>query len=130
MLLGLSRSEIERKVDDIALFSGLGRFLGLPVRTYSTGMLLRLLFSIATSSEADILLMDEWIATGDDAFLEQANQRLHELIDRSKILVFASHNAALLRKVCNRAVLLDGGRLVFDGSLDAVLERYAMRHPV
>lgn len=124
LLMGFSRIEMERKADDIARFSGLGKFINLPVRTYSSGMLLRLLFSISTSSEADILLMDEWIATGDQAFVDQANQRLHQMIDRSKILVFASHNPELLRKICNRAVLLEGGRVVLDGTLDAVIEQY------
>lgn len=124
LLMGFSRAEMERKIDDIATFSGLGRFLDFPVRTYSSGMLLRLLFSISTSGDADILLMDEWIATGDREFLDRANRRLHELIDRSKILVFASHDTDLLRKICNRAVLLEGGQLVLDGALDTVIERH------
>jgi len=111
----------------IAEFSGLGDFLNLPVRTYSAGMMVRLLFSIATSGPVDILLMDEWIAAGDQDFIEKANKRLHEYINEAKILVFASHNPELLRAICNRAVLLEAGRIVRDGSVDEILGAYSHR---
>jgi len=124
LLMGLKRDEIERKVDDVASFSGLGAFLNLPVRTYSSGMALRLLFSIATSVDPDILLMDEWIATGDQAFIDRADKRLRELVDRSHILVLASHNLDLLKSCCNRAVLMKGGKVAFDGSVAEGIERY------
>lgn len=127
LLMGFKRVEIEKRVEEIANFSGLGDFLDLPVRTYSSGMLLRLLFSISTSSPADILLMDEWVATGDQAFIEKANQRLHEFVNRSHILVFASHNPELLRQVCNRAVLLEGGAIKLSGPVDEVLNAYSER---
>ena len=129
LLMGVSRREIESKVDSIAAFSGLGKFLELPVRTYSSGMAMRLIFSIATSIDADILLMDEWIAAGDEAFLSQADKRLHELIDRSHILVFASHAVNLLQATCRRAVVLEGGSIVFDGPLEEALQRYSKRAP-
>lgn len=125
LLLGLSRAEAKARMDEIAAFSGLGDFMHLPVRTYSSGMLFRLLFSIATSIHSDIVLMDEWIATGDKEFIEKSNQRLLNLIDNAKILVFASHNGELLRKLCNRAVLLDNGRIKMIGHIDDVLEVYA-----
>jgi ABC-type polysaccharide/polyol phosphate transport system ATPase subunit len=124
LLMGLKRAEIERKVDDVANFSGLGGFLNLPVRTYSSGMALRLLFSIATSVDPDILLMDEWIATGDKAFIDRADKRLRELVDRSHILVLASHNLSLLESCCNRAILMKGGKVVFDGSVREGIARY------
>src|SRR5690606_5601365 len=124
LLMGLKRAEIERKVDDVASFSGLGDFLSLPVRTYSSGMALRLLFSIATSIDPDILLMDEWIATGDQAFLERADKRLRELVDRAHILVLASHNLELLRSCCNRALLMQGGKVAFDGPVAEGIARY------
>jgi ABC-type polysaccharide/polyol phosphate transport system ATPase subunit len=124
LLLGLSHSEIQRKVPDIAAFSGLGDFLHLPVRVYSSGMILRLLFAIATSVDAEILLMDEWIATGDQDFVARADYRLHELIDRSHILVFASHNLALVERLCTRAIIIESGRVVFDGSVSGALTRY------
>jgi len=125
LLMGFTRAQIESKFDEIAEFSGLGDYLNLPIRTYSTGMLLRLLFSIATSSPADILLMDEWIATGDRGFLDKANERLHAFVSQSQILVFASHNAKMLQQVCNRGALLNSGRIVKAGSVDDVLNAYA-----
>jgi lipopolysaccharide transport system ATP-binding protein len=127
LLLGFTRAEMEARVEEIAAFSGLGGFLDLPVRTYSNGMLLRLMFSISTSCQAEITLMDEWIATGDQDFIDKANHRLHDIVDRAHILVFASHNPELLRKVCNRAILLDSGKIAMSGSVDAVLDAYANR---
>ena len=127
LLLGFTRATIEQRMSRIAEFSGLGDFLNLPVRTYSAGMMVRLLFSIATSGPVDILLMDEWIAAGDQDFIEKANKRLHEYINEAKILVFASHNPELLRAICNRAVLLEAGRIVRDGSVDEILGAYSHR---
>lgn len=124
LLMGLKRAEIERRVDDIAAFSELGDFLDLPIRTYSSGMILRLMFSIATCVDAEILLMDEWLATGDREFVAKANERLHNLIDRSHILVFASHNLELLQKLCNRGLVLAGGRIAFDGPIAEAVGRY------
>jgi ABC-type polysaccharide/polyol phosphate transport system ATPase subunit len=124
LVMGFDRKEIEKRVEEISEFSGLGEFLHLPVRTYSSGMTLRLLFSIATSVNSDILLMDEWIAMGDADFIERANQRLHGVVSRSKILAFASHNPVYLKAVCNRAVLLEGGRIVAEGSVDDVINHY------
>lgn len=124
LVMGLDRKEIEKRIEEISEFSGLGDFLHLPVRTYSSGMTLRLLFSIATSVNSDILLMDEWIAVGDADFIERANKRLHGVVNRSKILVFASHNPDYLKAVCNRAVLLEAGRIVAEGSVDEVLKCY------
>jgi len=127
LMLGIDRSVIERKSAEIAAFSELGDYLNLPVRTYSTGMLLRLFFSIATSVEADIILMDEWIGVGDERFLEKANARLQSLIDRAHILVIASHSRPLLSSLCNRGILLDGGRIACDGPLDAIFSAYSTR---
>lgn len=124
LLMGFTRAQIEAKFDEIAEFSGLGDYLDLPVRTYSSGMLLRLLFSIATSSPADILLMDEWIATGDRSFRDKANERLHEFVSKSQILVFASHDAKMLQQVCNRAVLMQKGKIVQSGAVDDILNAY------
>ncbi len=124
LLMGLDRKSIQKRVTEISDFSGLGEFLHLPVRTYSSGMVLRLLFSIATTVNSDILLMDEWIAAGDADFIERANDRLHGVVARSKILVFASHNPVYLKAICNKAVLLEGGRIVAQGSVDEVIEHY------
>jgi ABC-type polysaccharide/polyol phosphate transport system ATPase subunit len=127
LMLGIDRAVIQRKAGEIAAFSELGDYLNLPVRTYSSGMLMRLFFSIATSVEADIVLMDEWIGVGDEHFVEKANRRLHALIDRAHILVIASHSRALVGALCNRGILLEGGRVVCDGPLEAIFSAYSMR---
>jgi ABC-type polysaccharide/polyol phosphate transport system ATPase subunit len=127
LLIGLKRSDIEKKVDDIASFSGLGDFLDLPIRTYSSGMMLRLMFSIATSLEAEILLMDEWLGSGDLDFVNKANERLHKLIDRSHILIFASHSLGLMESLCSRGILLEGGRIMFDGPIEEAVAIYSKK---
>lgn len=125
ILLGLSRKEIDQRLDSIAEFSGLGEYLNLPVRIYSSGMLLRLMFSIATSTEPEILLMDEWLSAGDRAFVDQANKRMMELVEKAGILVLASHDPSLLRRVCNRAILVQTGSVAQQGSVEEILEKYA-----
>jgi lipopolysaccharide transport system ATP-binding protein len=118
VLKGLSRAEIRQLLPDITEFSGLGDYLSMPVRTYSTGMLMRLAFAITTSVPADILLMDEWLAVGDADFKQQAERRLREVIDRTGILVLASHSPELIARECNRVIELSHGWLVRDGRLD------------
>lgn len=125
LLMGLSRREIAEKTREIAEFSELGEYLNLPIRTYSTGMALRLFFSIATSISADILLMDEWIAAGDEAFMERANARLNKLMDQARIIVIASHSRVTLQRLCNRAVLLEGGCIKTQGTLAEVFSAYS-----
>jgi ABC-type polysaccharide/polyol phosphate transport system ATPase subunit len=124
LFMGLSRDQIREQAPQIAEFSGLGEFLDLPLRTYSAGMALRLLFSIATSINPDTLLMDEWIAAGDAEFRDRANQRLNDMVGRSKILVLASHNSDLLRTMCNKGLLLEAGRLGSFGRIEDVLSYY------
>lgn len=124
LLMGLSRAEIDALTPGIASFSGLEDFMHLPVRTYSSGMLFRLLFSISAVVPGEIVLMDEWIGTGDRTFVEKANRSLTQLLDRARIMVLASHHAELLREFCNRAILLEKGRVVAEGTVDEVLERH------
>jgi len=124
LLMGLTRAEIDERIDEIGEFSELGDFLDLPTKTYSTGMMLRLLFSIATSLGSEILLMDEWIVAGDEKFLTRAHQRLHGLVERSSILILASHSSGLLRSVCNRAILLEAGGIAASGTVDEILDQY------
>jgi lipopolysaccharide transport system ATP-binding protein len=109
LIMGMRRSQIAHLTSDIASFSGLGDYLEMPVRTYSTGMLMRLAFSIATSARTDILLMDEWLSVGDEAFQVQAETRLRELIDGAGILVLASHSRTLIEKECNLLLELSHG---------------------
>ena len=124
MYLGFSRTEIRAKTQEIADFTELGSFLEMPAKTYSTGMVARLAFAISTSIEPDILLIDEGISAGDAAFLEKAKQRLEDLIERTRILILASHDEQLVRRWCNRAVLFEKGRCVSVGSVDEILRQY------
>ncbi len=111
VMSGLKLSEIRAKVDEIAAFTELGDYLGMPVRTYSSGMLLRLAFAVSTSVEADILLMDEWLSVGDADFAKKASARLQQLVERTPILVLASHSKELIGKTCNRVFRLEHGRI-------------------
>jgi ABC-type polysaccharide/polyol phosphate transport system ATPase subunit len=124
LYLGLSRSEIRAKADEIAEFTELGSFLSLPMRTYSAGMQARLSFAISTCIDPEILLLDEGVGAGDAAFLEKAKQRLDDFVGRAGILVLASHSDALVRRLCTKGVLVEQGRIIATGPLDDVLERY------
>ena len=109
---GYKPSMIRNKIDEIADFTELGEYLNLPVRTYSSGMMLRLTFAISTSIQADILLMDEWLSVGDADFREKAAKRLKSLVDNASILVIASHNPELIDNVCNKKLQLEHGKIV------------------
>jgi len=124
LFLGMSRAEIKRKIDSIAEFSELGEFLDLPMRTYSSGMRARLAFAVSTHVDTDILLLDEVVATGDAAFLRKANEQLEGFMMQSKIMVLASHSNAVLRDLCNKALLLEHGRAKAYGAVDDVIEIY------
>ena len=108
-IAGLSSRDIEAKLDEIAEFTGLGPFLAMPVKTYSAGMQARLAFAAATAVDADVLLMDEWIAVGDAEFQQLAHKRLLKLVERAGILVLASHDVDLLRLYCNKVMRLEAG---------------------
>ena len=125
LLMGLSRSEMQAKIEEIADFSELGEFLNFPIRTYSSGMALRLYFSIATSIVADIILMDEWIAAGDEAFVKKADARLNSLVDKARIIVIASHSRNILARLCTRGILMEAGRIKVSGPLDEVFSAYS-----
>jgi ABC-type polysaccharide/polyol phosphate transport system ATPase subunit len=124
LFLGMSRSEIYEKTAEIEEFAGLGDFMALPVRSYSTGMLTRLSFAVATAIEPEILILDEGLGAGDVRFIERAKRRVDALIERSSIVVLASHSEELLRQICNRGLLLDSGRGVAEGPLDEVIAKY------
>jgi len=112
ILLGLTREQIRNKTEEIIDFSGLGNFIDLPIRTYSSGMSMRLAFAIATTVEADILLMDEWLSVGDADFVKKAEYRLKSLVNKTPILVLASHSQEILKEVCTRVIRLDGGKII------------------
>jgi lipopolysaccharide transport system ATP-binding protein len=110
-IFGLSDKQIKLNFDDIVEFSGLGEYINTSIRHYSSGMLLRLGFSIATSIPGDIVLMDEWISVGDSDFSKKAEIRLKHYINSSKILVLATHNIDLAKSVCNKIYMLERGKL-------------------
>ena len=114
ILDGLKPLKIRSKIDEIADFSELGDYLNLPVRTYSSGMMLRLAFAISTSIEADIILMDEWLSVGDATFSAKAALRLEKLVEKAAILVVASHDPALIARICSRKITLEHGRIISD----------------
>lgn len=119
LMMGMGPTEAKGRIPDIEMFTELGDFLQLPVRTYSSGMVMRLMFAMATSVEPEILLIDEMFGTGDTAFQEKAHARMKALIGSSKIFVFASHSHQLLREYCQRIFLLDHG-IVREVGLDAL----------
>lgn len=129
LFLGMTRKQMQARVDDIAEFTELGDFLNLPLRTYSTGMRIRLALGVVTSIDPEILLLDEGIGAVDAAFLERARGRLSELVARSGILVFASHSEEMLRQLCDTALWLEHGRIRGQGDLDDVLRQYGGNGP-
>jgi lipopolysaccharide transport system ATP-binding protein len=118
VLEGLKPKDIRNKIDDIADFSELGDFLNFPVRTYSSGMMLRLAFAISTSIDAEILIMDEWLSVGDASFHQKASDRLNSLIKKASILVIASHDSELIHRVCNRIIYLEHGTILSDKKIN------------
>jgi lipopolysaccharide transport system ATP-binding protein len=122
LFLGMSEAECEKLAEEAGRFSGLGEFLDVPIRTYSAGMAVRLSFAAATLMEPEILLMDEWFLAGDADFIERANERLSQLVAGADILVLATHNMAIVRQWCTRAIRLSGGRIVADGPVEEIVE--------
>jgi lipopolysaccharide transport system ATP-binding protein len=129
MLRGLTAAQVDEAMDDIIAFTELGDYLKMPVRSYSSGMLLRLAFAVATVPHADILVIDESIGVGDEHFFHKAYARLDALVGRSRILVVASHSQDMIAKLCNRALWLDGGTVVGDDEVGRVLNAYSRRDP-
>lgn len=111
-VMGMKAREVTPLIDEICEFAEIGDYVHMPLRTYSSGMAMRLAFAISTSVNADVILMDEWLSVGDAGFWDKANERLNRLVGEAKILVLASHDMKLVRDRCNRIVHLDHGRLV------------------
>lgn len=124
LFLGQTRKQMMAKIDDIADFSELGEYLNMPLRTYSTGMRIRLALGVVTSIEPEILLLDEGIGAVDAAFMAKARGRLKELVERSGILVFASHSNEFLAQLCDTAMWIDHGELRSAGSVADVVGQY------
>lgn len=123
-LLGLSKREIFERYDEIVDFAELGDFMEMPVRTFSSGMHLRLAFAVSTIVRPEILLMDEWLSVGDEGFRHKAEDRLRALVKETKILVIASHSRELVESVSNRVIWLEHGQIVMDGSTSEIVPLY------
>jgi ABC-type polysaccharide/polyol phosphate transport system ATPase subunit len=124
LLLGMSSREIREKIKEIGEFSGLGRFLDLPVRCYSSGMFLRLAFSVSTAIDPSVLLLDEVMAAGDANFIARAQARMNNMVDRAAITLMASHSLGFLNNFCARTIWLDHGRIMRDGPTAEVVRAY------
>lgn len=124
ILMGMTYKQAAKKVQDIIDFSELGEYIDLPVRTYSTGMYMRLAFTIATSVSPDILIMDEMIGTGDAAFIEKARERSLKMIEKTKIMVISSHDMHIMKEICTRGIWLEKGKIIMDGEINQVIEAY------
>lgn len=123
-IFGLTASEIDKRVSDIIEFSELGEFIDNPVRTYSSGMYMRLAFSIAINVDAEILLIDEILAVGDQHFQEKCFSKLQELKKSGKTIVIVSHDLKSITKLCDRAVWIYAGEIRMDGKTDKVVDEY------
>jgi lipopolysaccharide transport system ATP-binding protein len=123
-LLGFTRARTNKLFDSIVEFSGVGEFIHEPLRTYSSGMTLRLAFSVALNLEPSILIIDEVLAVGDQAFQEKCFDKICEYRDSGKTLLCVSHSPAMLQKLCDRALWLDHGELMMDGKISDVLQMY------
>jgi ABC-type polysaccharide/polyol phosphate transport system ATPase subunit len=124
ILHGLTGKTLRDAVEEAAEFSELGPFLAMPVRTYSSGMIARLTFSVATAKKSDVMLIDEVIGTGDAHFIGRATQRVKDLCDDAGLVVLATHSPDILKSFCTRAILMRSGVAVADGPVDEVWERY------
>lgn len=123
-LLGLTKDQVREKFDEIVAFSELGNFIEMPLRTYSSGMQMRLGFAVSMVVDPEILLMDEWLSVGDGSFQKKAEEKLKSLVNQTRILVIASHNPDLIRNICSRTIWLDSGKIKMDGNPKKVLEKY------
>jgi ABC-type polysaccharide/polyol phosphate transport system ATPase subunit len=121
---GIKREDVLANIDEIVAAADLGHFIDLPVHTYSSGMLGRLTFAVATSFEPDVVLMDEWLLAGDINFLSRAIERTTEYVKKSRILVLASHSTNIIKSICNRAVYLKKGQIVAVGDPDEIINMY------
>jgi lipopolysaccharide transport system ATP-binding protein len=123
-ILGMSKAEIQRKFDEIVAFAEVERFLDTPVKRYSSGMYVRLAFAVAAHLEPEILIVDEVLAVGDAAFQKKCLGRMKEVAGEGRTVLFVSHNMDAVQRLCNRGILLNKGKLVLEGDINAVTNKY------
>ena len=127
-ILGVSRREMEAKFDEIAAFADIGEFIEQPVKTYSSGMMMRLAFAVAVSVQPDVLIIDEALSVGDVFFGQRCFQRIREIVHRGATLIFVSHDMAAVQRLCDRGLLMHSGRMIFDGTPEECVSRYFNLH--
>jgi ABC-type polysaccharide/polyol phosphate transport system ATPase subunit len=127
VFMGLTFAEAKALVPRVAEFSELGDYLNMPLRIYSTGMYLRLAFAVSTELRPQILVLDELISAGDARFLDRARARLQEMFSAAKVLALATHDMALAKTMCNRAILLEQGEIQARGTPDEIVAEYLRR---
>ncbi len=123
-IFGLTKKEIDTKLNDIIAFSELEKFIDNPVRTYSSGMFMRLAFAVAINVNADILLVDEILSVGDEHFQNKCIEKMLDLKKQGKTMVFVTHSMSTVKRLCDRAVWLCDGKVQMDGNVEEVVERY------
>jgi ABC-2 type transport system ATP-binding protein len=123
-MLGYSKDFIKEKFKEIVDFSELGKFIDVPVKNYSSGMKARLGFSIATIVEPEILILDEVLSVGDAKFRKKSERRIKDMFEKGVTVLFVSHSLEQFKRICNRAIILEHGTLIADGTVDEVSEIY------
>lgn len=124
LLLGQKPSHMRKIANEIIEFADIGEFIDYPIKVYSAGMLVRLAFAISTAIPGDLLLLDEVIAAGDAAFIVKARERIHNLLNKAEIVIFASHDFTSIRDICERGIVLNHGIIEFDGPVDGAIQHY------
>lgn len=124
VMMGMRTAQINQRIEEIIDFTSLGDFIDMPFRTYSTGMQLRLAFAVSTAVHPQILVMDEWLSTGDEEFKQRADRRMKEVVSAAQILILASHSRELLLANCNRLIWLEHGQVRMDGRAEDVAKSY------
>ncbi|MDA8562175.1 ATP-binding cassette domain-containing protein, partial [Gammaproteobacteria bacterium] len=124
VIQGLSKKEIEQQIDSIVEFTGLGDYLHIPTRTYSSGMMLRLAFAISVHIKPEILLIDEVFGAGDADFLQKARNKMASLLQKSNIVVMANHSNATIKKFCNKVIIMEAGHAIFFGNPEDAINKY------
>jgi lipopolysaccharide transport system ATP-binding protein len=125
---GRSPWKMSSKVDEIVAFSGLGHFASVPVKSYSSGMVARLLFAVATSFDHDVLLLEEWLSAGDQNFVAQATERMLSVAENSRVIITATHSINLAASLCNKVLHLDHGKVLYFGGFDAYMDWCGREH--
>ncbi len=126
-LLGMSKNDIQATIDEIIEFTELGEFIDMPLRTYSTGMSMRLAFAVSTAVQPEILLMDEWLSVGDENFKDKAEKRLNQLLSKTNLLVMATHSYDVAVNTCNKVIWLEHGGIKGFGEAESVANIYFNR---